>query len=137
MTQAPTAWTSTGPKSKPIFVNLHLLRELGAKMFDMGYAQLNFPTGSENQYVLPGLVVALNSVTNKYVPWVADASHGDGSDTAVGILNEPIDVTNWDRMVSPIYAGEAIEQNVYTEENAIGTVPAAVKTSLTHITWRA
>lgn len=137
MTQAPTGWSSTGPVAKTIIAGeQHLVARLAAKMFEKAYSQLTFPATSSNKYTLPGLIVALNSVSNKYVPWVTDARHGAGSDTAVGILTEYLVLTTWDRMCSPMYTGEAIEANCYTEDSAIGTIAAGIKTSLSKIEWK-
>lgn len=137
MTHAPTAWTSTGPVPNPI---LHGdpgdVRRLAAKMFDKSYAQLTFPSGTLNKYAMPGLILALNSATNKYVPWRADAAYGAGSDTAVGFLNEKLVLTEWDRMCTPIYDAQVIEDNMYTDVGVLGTVPNAIKTTLIHIGWR-
>ena len=137
MTQSPTGWTSTGPRPKQI---LHGKpgdeRRLASKMFDKDYAQRVFPPGTTNKYIDPGLVLALNSATNKYVPWRSDAAYGAGSDTAVGILMEKHTLTNWDRMCTPVYDAQVIEANIYTDEDDLGIVPAAVKSSLTHIGWR-
>lgn len=137
MTQSPTSWTSTGLKAKPILAdNTTLVNQMASRMFEKSYAQLEFPSGSGYMYTMPGLVVALNSSTNKYVPWVADASHGAGSDTAVGILIEQLELTEWDRMCSPMNHGVVIEAHIYTEAGALGTVPAAIKTDLPDIFWR-
>lgn len=137
MTQAPTGWASTGPVPKPIIAGeQHLVARLASKMFDKSYAQLTFPITSANKYTLPGLIIALNSVTNKYVPWVTDASHGAGSDTVVGILTEYLILTDWDRMCSPIYMGEVVEGNCYTEASDEGVIAAGIKTSLPRIEWK-
>jgi hypothetical protein len=105
-------------------------------MFEKAYAQLTFPATSTNKYTLPGLVVAYQSVSKKYVPWVVDARHGAGSDTAVGVLNEYLVLSQWDRMCSPLYKGELIEAFCYTEDGLEGVIPAAVKASLTMIAWK-
>lgn len=139
MTQSPTSWTSTGPRPRPILHgNPSLTQRLAAKMFDMAYAQLTFPTGSLNKYVLPGLVLALNSVTNKYVPWRSDAAYGAGSDTAVGIFatQATMVLTEWNRICSPVDVGQVIEANIYTDEDDLGVVAAAIKTDLPGIKWR-
>lgn len=137
MTHSPTTWTSTGPVPNPI---LHGdpgdVRRLASKMFDKAYAQLTFPAGTLNKYTMPGLILALNSVTSKYVPWRADAAYGAGSDTAVGFLNEKLVLSEWDRFCTPIYDAQVIEANMYTDAGVLGTVPAAVKTDLPEIGWR-
>ena len=138
MPQTPTTWASTGLRPNPIIHgNPSTIQRLAAKMFDKAYAQLTFPPGTLNKYTMPGLVIALNSVTNKYVPWRADAAYGAGSDTAVGILVEKLVLTEWDRMCSPIDFGQVIEANIYTDAGDLGVVPAAVKTSLSsRMAWR-
>ncbi len=137
MTQTPTSWTSTGPKAKPIVAGeQHLVARLAAKMFDKAYATLTFPAGTANKYAMPGLVLALNSVTKKYVPWVTDARYGAGSDTSVGILIEQLNLSDWDRMCSPMYHGEVVEGNIYQADDDIGTVDSTVKTDLPDIEWK-
>lgn len=132
----PTAWQSKGPKANPVLASLDNLARLEDRFFDRAYYQMAFPAGSSNYYAQPGLVVALNSVTGKYVPWVADASHGAGSDTAVGILIEMLELSTWDRACTPAYHGEFVESYCYTEAGAIGSIPAAVKTDLPDIHWK-
>lgn len=136
-TSSTTTWTSTGPRPNPIVHgNPSGVRRLASKLFDKAYAQLTWPTGGLNKYTYPGLVLALNSVTNKYVPWRSDAAYGAGSDTAVGILNEKLTLTEWDRFCTPIYDAQVIEANIYTDESALGTVAAGIKTDLPQIGWR-
>jgi len=134
----PTSWVSKGPKFMSPLASTDNLARLLPRMFDMAYPQLTFvdATHVHGEYATPGLVVALNSVTNKYVPWVTDASHGAGSDTAVGILVELLEITTWDRACTPVYHGEMVEQYCYTEAGAIGTIPAGVKTDLPDIQWK-
>lgn len=137
MTQAPTGWTTTGPVAKQIVAgDQRQLARLASKMFEKAYAQLTFPATSVNKYTLPGLIVALNSATSKYVPWVTDARHGAGSDTAVGVLNEYLVLTEYDRMCSPLYKGELTQANCYTEDGDEGVIAAGIKTSLTMIAWK-
>ncbi len=87
------------------------------------------------KYVYPGMVVAVDSSTNKYVPYSSGASYGTGSDTAVGVLDEYLDVTNGDEAITPIYHGKLIEQYCYVYGSAAGTIAGAIKTALDDVTW--
>lgn len=87
------------------------------------------------KYVYPGVVVAVDSSTNKYVPYNVSASYGTGSDTAVGVMDEFIDVTLGDVSVTPIYQGKLIEAHCYAYGGAVGTVSNAIKTALAQIKW--
>lgn len=136
-TASTTGWTSTGPRPLEIIHgNPTVVQRLAAKLFDKTYAQLTFPTGSLNKYTQPGLILAQNTVTNKYVPWRSDAAYGAGSDTAVGILTMQLTLTEFDRWCSPMDFGQVNESNIYTDEGLLGVVPAAVKTTLSRIAWR-
>ena len=85
--------------------------------------------------VYAGLIVAVDSTSGKFVPYNASAAYGTGSDTAVGVLDEPYDMTYDDYMVEPVWHGVLIEDNCYVYGGALGTVPAAVKTALSAILW--
>lgn len=87
------------------------------------------------RYIRPGLIVAQETNTNKYVPWNASASYGVGSDTAVGILETFEDATQGDPVVAPVFHGKVIEAHAYAWNGTLGTVAAAVKTSLSMIEW--
>lgn len=87
------------------------------------------------KYVYPGLVLAKDTSTNKFVPYSAGASYGTGSDTAVAVLDQFLDVTFGDEAVDPIYHGKLKEAFCYLYGGAIGTVSGAVKTALEDIEW--
>ena len=89
----------------------------------------------QEKWVYAGLIVALDSTSNKYVPYNASAAYGTGSDTAVGILHETYDMTYDDYMVEPVWHGVLIEDHCFVYGGALGTVPSAVKTSLDDIQW--
>lgn len=132
----PTSATSIGPKELPIFASLDRLAQLTAKFFDKAYATLEFPASSGNMYAMPGLVLALNTDTDMYVPWVTDARHGTGSDTAVGVLPVKLELSYWNRACSPVYSGELVEAYCHQEDDDLGTIDSTVKTDLPLIMWK-
>lgn len=111
----------------------HVLR-LKSNRLDRNY----FTDDDSNQrHVRPGLILAQETNTNKYVPYNASALYGVGSDTAVGVLESFEDATQEDPVVAPVVHGKVIEAHCYLwgEAPGQGTVPAAVKTSLDDIHW--
>jgi len=110
----------------------HLFDRLISNFFDSTYAGED-STGQK--YVYPGLVVARDTDTNKFVPYSSGASYGTGSNTAVGVLDEFLDVTMGDEAITPVYLGKLIEAHVYVYGVAVGTVSGAVKTALARIEW--
>ena len=132
----PTTTISTGPKALPVLASLDNVAELTGKFFDRNYYNLEFPSGSGNFYIMPGLIIALNTATNKYVPWVTDARYGAGSDTAVGVNVAIVELSNFDRVISPVYHGEFVEKYCHTVDDTMGTIPASVKTNLADIKWK-
>ena len=90
---------------------------------------------SLQRHIRPGLIVAKETNTNKYVPYNASALYGVGSDTAVGVQEAFEDATQEDPVIAPIVHGKLIEAHCYVWGGALGTVPAAVKTSLDDIEW--
>jgi hypothetical protein len=87
------------------------------------------------RYVRPGMIVARNTDTNKYVPYSSGGSYGTGSDTAVGVLDTFEIVTLGDTSVAPVYTGEIIEQNAYVFGGTLGSISAGIKSALTQIAW--
>ncbi len=95
-----------------------------------------FVVGANGQKELyPGLILAKDTVNDKYVPYNVSASYGVGSDTAVGILDTFVDVTWGDQAVAPVFHGKAIERHCYVHALAIGTIAADIKTDLADIKW--
>ena len=86
--------------------------------------------------VKPGLIMAINSTSNKYVPWNSAAAYGPGSDTAVSLLDVFVDLTYGEVEVSGVTHATAVEDRCYVWGGNMGTVPAAVKTDLALIQWR-
>jgi hypothetical protein len=86
--------------------------------------------------VSPGLIVARNSVNNKYTPYSASVSYGLGSDTAVGVLEVIQDATYDDPAISPVVHGKVIETSCYVYgATSKGSIPAGVKSALDDIIW--
>ncbi len=111
--------------------SLHVQR-LKSNHLDRSY----YTDDAANQrYVRPGLIVAQETTTKKYVPYNASALYGTGSDTAVGVMVEFQDATNEDPAVDPVFHAKIIEAHCYVWGGALGTVPAGVKTALNMIEW--
>jgi len=89
----------------------------------------------QNKFVYPGMIMARDNSTSYYVPYSASASYGTYSDTAVGVLHEFYDLTYDSRIVEPVWHGVLIESKCFVYGGPLGTVPAAVKTSLDDIVW--
>ncbi len=87
------------------------------------------------RYVRPGMVVAVDTDTNKYVPYNSGASYGTGSDTAVGVLDTFEILTLGDTATEPVYHGKIIEAHAYVFGTALGTISAGVKTDIPYIEW--
>ncbi len=85
--------------------------------------------------VQPGMVLARDATTNKYVPYSAGASYGSGSSTAVAMLDEYLDITMGEVAITPIWHGKLKEAFCYVYGSAMGTIPAAVKTALDDVEW--
>lgn len=98
-----------------------------------------FVEDAEGQkYVRPGLVVAQNTSTHKWVPYSVTASYGPGSDgtaSKLGIMDTFEIVTLGDEAIAPLYHGKLIEAHCYVFGVAVGTISAAVKTALSDVEW--
>ncbi len=98
-----------------------------------------FPVAGQAEYwIHAGLIVARSTSTatlGYYVPYNVSAAYGAGSDTAVGVLGEPVDISWNDEAIAPVVHGKLIEAYCYVQGGAVGTVPAAVKSALTQIEW--
>lgn len=111
----------------------HHFDRLKSRWLDSSYIAADGTTALK--YVYPGLVVAVDSTTGKYVPYSSGASYGTGSDTAVAVMDEFLDVTQGDEAITPIWHGKLIEQYCYVYGAAASNIPAAVKTSLAEVEW--
>lgn len=134
----PTSFVTKGPKALPVLASTDNLARLQARSFDMNYATLTFPSGGANKYAMPGLIIAVDAATEKYVPYRDDATYGIGSDTAVGVLIEILELTTWDRECTPAYHAELVEAYCLEIENGstLGSISAAVKTDLPSVFWK-
>ena len=113
-------------------VGTHFERKL-SNWLDSSYIPVNTETGEK--LARPGMILAIDSDTNKYVPYNSGASYGTGSDTAVAVLDTLEDVTLGDVGIAPIYSGQLIESFCYILGGEEGTVSAGVKTALDEIEW--
>jgi len=103
-----------------------------SRVFDSSYIAADT---YQNKYLYPGMILAKDSSTNKYVPYNAAASYGTGSNTAVGVLVDFWDMTYGDKIVAPVWHAAVREDYCFVYGGALGTVPAAVKTALDDIEW--
>ncbi len=101
------------------------------KFFNTNYIAAD---ANGNKELFPGMIVA--EVGSYYVPYNASSAYGATSYVPVGILNEYWDMTLYPKMVSPVTEGTFIEDYCYVYGSAVGTIPAAVKSALTHIQWK-
>lgn len=94
------------------------------------------PNGQKEVY--PGLIVAKNTSSYKWVPYSAEASYGPGSDgtgSVLGIMDTFEDVSWGDQQIAPLYHGKVIERHCYVFGSELGDISAAVKTALADIEW--
>lgn len=103
--------------------------------FDRTYIPDGNQGYANERYVRPGMVVAIDTDTNKFVPYSAGASYGTGSDTAVGVLDTFEILTLGDSAIAPLYHGKVIESHAYVFGTTLGTISAGVKTDLPDIEW--
>lgn len=98
-----------------------------------------FVAGVDGQKtVYPGLIIAQNTSTYKWVPYNASASYGPGSDgtnSLIGILTTFEDVTLGDQAVAPLYHGKVIERHCYVHGQALDSITSTIKTKLPDIEW--
>lgn len=98
-----------------------------------------FVAGENGQKeVWPGLVVAQNTDTKKWVPYNVSASYGpgsDGTDSVLGIMDTFEDVSLGDQAIAPIFHGKVIARHCYVFGGDLDTVTAAVKTALPDVEW--
>lgn len=127
----PIRTTRTHRKPREVLRDNHFVKR-ESRFFDRSYVTVNT---YDERYVYAGMILALDSGSNKYVPYSAAASYGTGSDTAVGMLHEDYDMTYDEYMIEPVWHGTLLESVCYVYGGAMGTVPAAVKTTLMNIQW--
>jgi hypothetical protein len=98
-----------------------------------------FVVGENGQKeIYPGMVVAQNTSTYKWVPFSEAGSYGPGSDgenSKVGIMDTFEDVSWGDAAIAPLYHGKVIERHCYVFGGELGDIPAAVKTALPDMEW--
>lgn len=110
----------------------HELRRT-ANLFDSSVILANTRTGQK--YVYPGLIMAQRSDTYKYVPYNSGASYGAGSDTAIGILDELLEVTEGDQACSPVFHGIFIEAHCRVFGLPRGQISATIKGHIPLMAW--
>lgn len=99
------------------------------------------PMTTMEKLVYPGLVLARSTdsrLSGYYVPYNASAAYGAGSDTAVGVLGQLVDLSWGDESVAPVVEASLIEAHcyLYGETQASSTtIAAGIKTALNKIVW--
>lgn len=117
--------------------NILVTRSLYERKLSNEFDATYWPADSQGRkYVKPGLILAQVGADQSYnyVPYDSGASYGTGSDTAVGILGDFLDVTLGNVATSPYFHGTFIESHCYIgpQEDA---VTASVKTDLKDAYW--
>ncbi len=88
--------------------------------------------------VYPGLIVAKNTSTYKWVPYSVSAAYGPGSDgsgSVLGVMDEYRDLTLGDQRIAPVFHGKVIERHCYVFGQDLDSVTAAVKSALPDVEW--
>jgi hypothetical protein len=127
----PFRTSRTHRKVYEVLRDLHFSKH-NSRLFDSSYIAAN---PYQEKLLYPGMVVAVDSATSKYVPYSVGASYGTGSDTAVGLLVEPHDVTMGDKIVAPVWHAVVKESYCFLYGSALGSVTSGVKTALANIQW--
>ena len=127
----PYKVTRTHRQHHEVVRDTHISR-LASRLFDSSYLAAN---AYQEKYAYAGMVVALDSTTSKYVPYSAAASYGTGSNTAIGLLIEPEDMSYGDKAIAPAWHFIAVQQYCFVYGGPLGTIPAAVKTALDDSEW--
>lgn len=113
----------------------HVLR---GKSGWLARAYFPVPAATQEYLARPGLILAESTVSGfegYFVPYSSTVAYGGGSDTAVGVLGQLVDLTDTDEGVAPVIHAKLIEAKCYVLGGALGTVPAGVKTALSNIHW--
>lgn len=129
---APTQIANREEFSSVVADESHLLH-LKDNFLEKSY----FSENAEGEIIVrAGLILAQETNTKKYTPYSATVSYGPGSDTAVGVLQDPQNATYEEPVVAPIVHGKLIEAHAYVYgATTKGSIPDAVKTDLDDIHW--
>lgn len=115
-----------------------ILADREGAMFLKGleFASVYYPVDSDGyKFVTEGLVVAKNTQTGQYVPYDSAAAYGVGSDTAVGVLDDHLDLTHGNEGCTPIFHGKVMEENCFVIGGTLGSISASIKTDLPDVHW--
>lgn len=99
------------------------------------------PSSRLEHLVYPGLILAESSdvrLSGYYVPYHASAAYGAGSDTAIGVLGQLVDLSWGDEAVAPVVHAKLIEAHCYLmgeTQASSQTISGTIKTALKQITW--
>lgn len=104
-----------------------------SRLFD---AAAHIALDANNERLMyPGMIVAISTATNNYVPYSALAAYGPGSDTPVGILWNFKNATLGDKAIEPVVHARVFEHRCYLYTGVVGVIPQAVKNALPQIVW--
>lgn len=117
-----------------ILTNGHFLT-YDSRMFDAATC-IGLNVNNE-RLIYPGMIVAISSVTNNYVPYNAAAAYGAGSANPIGILRDFHNCTLGDKAIEPIVHARVPAARCFIYGQAAGAynIPVAVRTALNMIVW--
>lgn len=92
-----------------------------------------------NKVVYPGTILARilaaeRPTYRQVMVRVSTPTYGPGSDEAVGILRDTVDLTLGNKLVSFVTHGR-VREGLCKDAGTVGTVAAAVKTALSLVEW--
>jgi len=128
----PTIRERTHRQDFEVMMDAHHFSIRESRLFDSSYLAAN---SYSERWLYKGMIVAKDTSTNKFVPYSASAAYGTGSDTALGVNIETLEMTYGDIGIAPMWHGKVREAYAFVYGGARGTIPAAVKTSLDDVEW--
>lgn len=111
---------------------VHVLRAKSGAVYTNYF---NEDTDLHETIVLEGLIVAKRDADNRYAPYHPTKAYGDGTDTAVGILDTRFFATNSDPVIDPVTHGKVIEAHALVYGSARGSISDTIKEQLKGIHW--
>lgn len=107
-------------------------RDPNNRLFDSTYLVAD---ANNEKWLYAGTVAAVDSTTDKYVPYSSTAAYGTGSNTPVGVFETPYDMTLGDVAVQVLIQGAVKENYCLIFGGALGTISGTVKTALPRLMW--
>lgn len=110
----------------------HVLREKSGAVYTSYFNE----DPDQNETIVPeGLIIAKRDADGRYAPYHPSKAYGDGTDTAVGILDQREFATNSDPIVDPVTHGKVIEAHCLVYGSSRGTISDTIKSQLKGIHW--